>query len=224
MERKDDISWTTMISGYSQCGRLDKALRVFEMMTIKNSTAWNAVIAAHVQNNRFHDAFELFDRMMEENVEMDSFVAASMLAACTGLGTLERGEWIHERMETRGIRIDAKLAKTLMDMYCKCGRLDKAVEVFDGLRIKGISSWNCMIGGFAMHGRGRDAIGLLKRMEAVAGSCDVCECSCGLCALNINEARRGIYEMPMSPDIGVLGALLRACRIHRNLEMAEEVS
>lgn len=263
MERKDDVSWTTMISGYAQCGCLGDALRVFEMMAVKNSAAWNAVIAAHVQNNRFHDAFKLFDRMMEENVEMDGFVAASMLAACTGLGALERGEWIHERMERRGIRIDVKLATTLMDMYCKCGRLDKAVEVFDGLRVKGVSSWNCMIGGFAMHGRGRDAIRVLKRMEAEAGRPDhvtfvnvLAACAhSGMveegrryfsymteaygiaprmehygCLVDLlgragllDEARRVIDEMPMSPDVGVLGALLGACRIHGNLELAEEV-
>ncbi|KAL1569538.1 pentatricopeptide repeat-containing protein-like protein [Salvia divinorum] len=263
MERKDDVSWTTMISGYSQWGCLDEALHIFEMMDVKNSAAWNAVIAAHVQNNRFHDAFKLFGRMIEENMEMDSFVAASMLAACTGLGALERGKWIHKRMESRGIKIDTKLATTLMDMYCKCGRLDKAIEVFDGLCIKGVSSWNCMIGGFAMHGRGREAIELLKRMEAEARKPDhvtfvnvLAACAhSGMveegrhyfsymteaygiaprmehygCLVDLlgragllDRARRVIDEMPMNPDVGVLGALLGACRIHGNLEMAEEI-
>nr|AYM00692.1 pentatricopeptide repeat protein [Salvia miltiorrhiza] len=267
MDRKDDVSWTTMISGYSQWGRVDEAMRIFETMQVKNSAAWNAVIAAHVQNNRFHDAFRQFDRMTEENVEMDGFVAASMLAACTGLGALERGEWIHERMERTGIKIDTKLATTLMDMYCKCGRLDKAVEVFDGLRSKGVSSWNCMIGGFAMHGRGRDAIELLRKMEAEAGESGrrpdhvtfvnvLAACAhSGMveegrhyfsymtkaygitprmehygCLVDLlgragllDEARRVIDEMPMRADVGVLGALLGACRIHGNLEMAEEV-
>lgn len=169
MERKDDVSWTTMISGYSQWGRVDEALAVFELMPFKNAAAWNAVIAAHVQNNRFRDAFVLFDRMVGQNVEMDNFVAASMLAACTRLGALERGEWIHEQMKRKAIKLDSKLATTLMDMYCKCGRLDKAIEVFNELPNKGISSWNCMIGGFAMHGRGRDAIKLFKKMEMEAG-------------------------------------------------------
>lgn len=263
--RKDDVSWTTMISGYSQWGCVDEALRVFEAMPVKNSAAWNAVIAAHVQNNRFQEAFTLFGRMREENVEMDNFVAASMLAACTGLGALKQGEWIHDRIRSSAIKLDSKLATTLIDMYCKCGSLDKAVEMFEGLCSKGVSSWNCMIGGFAMHGRGREAIELLKKMEAAGGEAKpdhvtfvnvLAACAhSGLveegrryfsymtevygiaprmehygCLVDLlgragllDEARGVIEGMPMRADVGVLGALLGACRIHGNLEMAEEI-
>ncbi|KAL0346189.1 UNVERIFIED_CONTAM: Pentatricopeptide repeat-containing protein [Sesamum radiatum] len=166
LEKKDDVSWTTLISGYSRWGCVDEAFGVFESMPFKNSAAWNAVIAAHVQNNRFREAFNLFERMRKENVAMDNFVAASMLSACTGLGALEQGEWIYDYIRSSAIEVDPKLATTIMDMYCKCGRLDKAFEVFNGLPSKGVSSWNCMIGGFAMHGKGKAAIDLLKKMEA----------------------------------------------------------
>ncbi|KAL2228189.1 pentatricopeptide repeat-containing protein At5g66520 [Sesamum indicum] len=166
LDKKDDVSWTTLISGYSRWGCVDEAFVVFESLPIKNSAAWNAVIAAHVQNNRFREAFNLFERMRKENVAMDNFVAASMLSACTGLGALEQGEWIYDYIRSSAIEVDPKLATTILDMYCKCGCLDKAVEVFNGLSSKGVSSWNCMIGGFAMHGKGKAAIELLKKMEA----------------------------------------------------------
>lgn len=264
LEKKDDVSWTTMISGYSHWGCVDEALSVFELMPVKNSAAWNAVIAAHVQNNRFSDAFNLFDRMRKGNVAMDNFVAASMLAACTGLGALEQGEWIHEHIRSSEIEVDPKLATTIIDMYCKCGRLDKAFEVFDALSRKGVSSWNCMIGGFAMHGKGRSAIELLKKMgeEAMVRPDYVtfvnvlaaCAHS-GLveegknyfsymttvygidprmehygCLVDLlgragllDEAKKVINDMPMKADVGVLGALLGACRIHGNIDMAEEI-
>ncbi|KAG8367845.1 hypothetical protein BUALT_Bualt16G0115000 [Buddleja alternifolia] len=264
LDSKDDVSWTTLISGYSQCGRVDEAFSVFESMPVKNSTAWNAVIAAYVQNNRFHEAFTLFDRMREENVAMDNFVAASMLSACTGLGALEQGDWIYEYIKSRAIDIDPKLATTIIDMYCKCGRLDKAFEVFKGLSRKGISSWNCMIGGFAMHGKGKDAIELLKKMEVesrvgpdyvtfvnVLSACahsglveegryyfrymsEVYGIAPGMehygCLVDLlgragllEEAKKVINDMPMRADVGVLGALLGACRIHGNIDVAEEI-
>ncbi|KAL8480539.1 hypothetical protein ACS0TY_027179 [Phlomoides rotata] len=255
LEKKDDVSWTTMISGYSHWGCVDEALGVFELMPVKNSAAWNAVIAAHVQNNRFHDAFDLFDRMRKGNVAMDNFVAASMLAACTGLGALEQGEWIHEYIRSSAIEVDPKLATTIIDMYCKCGRLDKAFEVFERLSRKGVSSWNCMIGGFAMHGKGKAAIELLKKMEeeamvkpdyvtfvnvlaACAHSGLVEEGIYGIdpsmehygCLVDLlgragllDEAKEVINDMPMKADVGVLGALLGACRIHGNVDMAEGI-
>lgn len=39
----------------------------------------------------------------------------------------------------------------------------------------------------------------------------------------LDEAKRLIDEMPMSPDAGVLGALLGACKIHGDIELGEEI-
>ncbi|XP_051152998.1 pentatricopeptide repeat-containing protein At5g66520-like [Andrographis paniculata] len=263
LEKKDDVSWTTLISGYSSQGFVGEALGIFESLPVKNSAAWNAVIAAFVQNNRFHEAISLFNRMRNENVSIDKFVAASMLSACTGLGALKQGEWIHDYINSSGIEVDAKLATTIIDMYCKCGCVDKALELFNGLSCKGISSWNCMIGGLAMHGKGKAAIDLFKKMEAATARPDyitfvnvltACAHS-GLveegryyfsymteaygivpgiehygCFVDLLgragllvEARKVIDDMPVRADAGVLGALLGACRIHGNIDMAEEI-
>ncbi|KAK4487573.1 hypothetical protein RD792_005779 [Penstemon davidsonii] len=264
LDRKDDVSWTTLISGYSKWGCVYEALAAFESMPYKNPAAWNSVIAAHVQNDRFYESFDLFDRMRREDVAMDNFVAASMLSACTRLGALGRGDWIFEYIRSRAIEIDPKLATTIIDMYCKCGCLEKAFEVFNGLPNKGISSWNCMIGGLAMHGQGKAAIELLKKMEDesvmapdyvtfvnVLSSCahsglveegryyfvymtETYGIAPGMehygCLVDLlgragllEEAKNVIDNMPMSADVGVLGALLGACRIHGNVEMGEEI-
>ena len=37
--------------------------------------------------------------------------------------------------------------------------------MFEALPAKGLTSWNCMIGGLAVHGRGEDAVDLFGRME-----------------------------------------------------------
>ncbi|CAA0829848.1 Pentatricopeptide repeat-containing protein [Striga hermonthica] len=264
LEAKDDVSWTTLMSGFSRVGLVDRVLDLFESKPVKNGPTWNAVIAAHVQNDRFREAFALFDRMREENVEMDKFVAASMLSACTGLGALKRAELIYEQIKRRGVHIGHKLATTIIDTYCKCGRIEKAFEIFHELPSKGISSWNCMIGGFAMHGRGKDAVELFKKMESekrvkpdnvtfvnLLGAC----AHSGLveegkyyftymtkthgilpgmehygCLVDLlgragllEESKRVIDGMPMQADAGVLGALLGACKIHGNINLAEEI-
>lgn len=222
------------------------------------------MISCFVKNNRFRQAFELFRRMREEGVEMDRFVAATMLSACTGLGALEQGKWIHGYVEKAGIVLDSKLGATIVDMYCKCGCLDEAFRVFCGLKVKGLSSWNCMIRGFAMHGKGKDAISLFSLMEeeamvvpdgitfvnvltacahsglveqgryyfrymvdvrGVEPAMEHYGCMVDLLARagRLEEAKKVVEEMPMSPDASVLGALLGACRIHGNFELGEEV-
>ncbi|KAI3804481.1 hypothetical protein L1987_26055 [Smallanthus sonchifolius] len=166
MPQQNDVSWTTLISGYSQSGYIEDARKLFDLMPEKNPASWNAMIAAYVQSNCFHEAFLLFDQMQRSNrFKLDKFIAASMLSACTGLGALKQGEWIHDNIKKTGIEVDPKLAATIIDMYCKCGSVEKAFETFNELPSKGISSWNCMIGGFAMHGKGEEADELFKRME-----------------------------------------------------------
>ncbi|KAK4266011.1 hypothetical protein QN277_026989 [Acacia crassicarpa] len=165
MPVRDVVTWTTLITGYSQCGFIDDAFDVFELMPEKNCVSWNAMIASCVQSNRFQEAFALFNKMEEEKVELNKFVAASILTACTGLGVLKQGKWIHKHIEKSGIELDTKLATTIIDMYCKCGCLEMAFEVFSKLPEKGVSSWNCMIGGLAIHGKGEDAIKLFREME-----------------------------------------------------------
>lgn len=261
MYEKDDVSWTTLISGFAQLGYLAEAFRVFDSIAEKSSVCWNAMISAYVHNNQFHQAFALFERMMSEDVVIDNFIAASMLSACTRLGALKQGEWIVEQVKKSRIDLDSKLATTIIDMYSKCGCLDKALQFFKGLPRKGISSWNCMIGGLAMHGKGEAAIELLKEMESKKVAPDyitfvnllsACAHS-GLieegkyyfhymkeaygiepgmehygCLVDLlgragllEEARKIIKEMPMSADVGVLGALFGACRIHKNIELGE---
>ncbi|EPS69231.1 hypothetical protein M569_05535 [Genlisea aurea] len=261
---KDDVTWTTLITGLARSGRLDEAVSLFESIPEKSSASWNAVIAACVQNNRFNEAFSLFSRMKKEKIFMDKFVAASMLSACTALGALEQGEQIHGLIKSSGIEMNPKLSTTIMDMYCKCGRLDKALEVFNEMATRTVSSWNCMIGGFAMHGKGNEAIDLLKRMESdselkpdyvtfvnVLAACAhsglveegehyfscmrrVYGIEPGMehygCLVDLlgragflEKAKQVIAEMPYKPDAGVLCALLGACRIHGNFEIAEEI-
>ncbi|KAE8698306.1 beta-1,3-galactosyltransferase 7-like [Hibiscus syriacus] len=261
--KREVVSWTTLISGYAQLGLVDAAVEIFELMPERNSVSWNAMIAAYVQSNRFHEAFGLFNRMRAEKVVLDKYLAASMLSACTGLGALEQGEWIHEYIQNKEIELDSKLATTIFDMHCKCRCLEKDYETFKGLTCKGISSWNCMIGGFAMHGKGEAAIAIFKEMEKEGvGSDDITfvnilgACShSGLieeghyyfrymtevhgieprmehygCMVDLlgragllAEAKTLIDQMPMSPDVGVLGALFGACRIHGNIELGEEI-
>ncbi|XP_043690567.1 pentatricopeptide repeat-containing protein At5g66520-like [Telopea speciosissima] len=263
MPQRDIVSWTTLISGFSQMGFVDDAYKIFEQMPEKHSVSWNAMISAYVQSNRFNEAFALFERMQADKVGLDKFVAASMLSACTGFGALEQGEWIHQYIKSHGIELDPKLATAVIDMYCKCGCLEKAFEVFNGFSNKSISSWNCMIGGLAMHGQGNAAIKLFKEMERKSIAPDnitfvniLSACAhAGLveegrhyfhymtkvyglepkmehfgCIVDLlgragllQEARKLIDEMPISPDAGVLGALLGACKIHGEIDLGEEI-
>ncbi|KAK8965494.1 putative pentatricopeptide repeat-containing protein [Platanthera guangdongensis] len=160
----DVLSWTTMLGDLCHFGLVDEARNLFDIMPERKSVSWNAMISGYVKNESFAEAFELFPQMLNNGIWPDKFAAATMLGACTGLMALSQGEWIHAQIKKSEIDLDLKLVSTIIDMYCKCGRLEKAYEVFNGLPTKWLSSWNCMIGGLAIHGHGEAAIKLFKEM------------------------------------------------------------
>jgi pentatricopeptide repeat protein len=72
---------------------------------------------------------------------------------------------IHGKIIRSGFHSDAFLESTLIDMYAKCGSIDKARELFDKIHQQDIVSWTAMIAGYAMHGCSREALKLFQQMR-----------------------------------------------------------
>jgi pentatricopeptide repeat protein len=58
------------------------------------------------------------------------------------------------------------LSTALLDLYAKCGKLDKAQEVFEALLVQDVVAWNALIAGYAQHGLGYEAIKCFEQMRA----------------------------------------------------------
>ncbi|CAL4968877.1 unnamed protein product [Urochloa decumbens] len=163
----DAVSWNTMVSGYGKSGDLEAAREVFARMPERSLVSWSAMIDAFVRAEQFGEALRVFDRMAEEGFRPDAIVLVSVLKACAHLGAVERGRWVHKYLEAQGFGRrtgNFMLETALVDMYCKCGCMEEAWRVFDGVRSHDVVLWNAMIGGLAMNGHGKRAIELFRRM------------------------------------------------------------
>lgn len=52
----------------------------------------------------------------------------------------------------------------LIDMYAKCGSVDESERVFKLMRVKNVFTWNALISGYSMNGKGRAAMGVFTKM------------------------------------------------------------
>lgn len=263
MPEKDVVSWTTMLDGYAQSGNYDEAHRIFEAMPCQEIAAWNALISSYEQNGKPKEALATFHKLqINKSAKPDEVTLVSTLSACAQLGAIDLGGWIHVYIKKQEIKVNCHLTTSLIDMYAKCGDLEKALEVFDSVERKDVFVWSAMIAGLAMHGRGRAAIDLFSKMleakvkpNAVTFTNILCACShTGLvdegrnlfhqmepiygvvrgvkhyaCMVDIlgrsghlEEAMAFIEKMPMAPSTSVWGALLASCRLHGNVELAEQ--
>ena len=68
------------------------------------------------------------------------------------MGSLKLGMQFHEEILRYGFQSYVSIANALMDMYEKCGCIEKAQDVFSQMHQRDVVSWNMMIVGLAYHG------------------------------------------------------------------------
>ncbi|XP_008789962.3 pentatricopeptide repeat-containing protein At3g62890 [Phoenix dactylifera] len=165
-------SWNSIISAYLRAGLLISALQIFVKMPERNVVAWSCMIDGFVKCGDHRGALQLFrDMQREAYVKPNEFTMSSVLAACAKLGALEHGKWAHAYIDRSGMKVNMVLGTSLIDMYAKCGSIDRARLVFDSLgpdKDKDIKAWSAMISGLAIHGLAMECLDLFLSMRGLA--------------------------------------------------------
>ncbi|KAG7637055.1 Pentatricopeptide repeat-containing protein mitochondrial [Arabidopsis thaliana] len=164
LEKRTIVSWTTMISGYARCGLLDVSRKLFDDMEEKDVVLWNAMIGGSVQAKRGQDALALFQEMQTSNTKPDEITMIHCLSACSQLGALDVGIWIHRYIEKYSLSLNVALGTSLVDMYAKCGNISEALSVFHGIQTRNSLTYTAIIGGLALHGDASTAISYFNEM------------------------------------------------------------
>lgn len=162
----DVVAWNSMILGLSKCGEVVESRRLFDKIPIRNSVSWNTMISGYVRNGELVEALKLFGKMQEEKIKPSEFTMVSLLNASGRLGALRQGEWIHNYIRKNEIELNAIVTTAIIDMYCKCGSVSKALHAFEIASKLSLSCWNSMVMGLAMNGYEVEAIELFSKLES----------------------------------------------------------
>lgn len=154
-----------LVHFYGACGQAECSLQVFEKMSEKDLVAWNSVINCYALNNMPNETLTLYRKMGLENVKPDGFTLVSLFTACAELGALALGRRVHVYMTKVGLDKNLHAANALMVLYAKCGNINEAKKVFDGLDERSVVSWTSLIVGLAVNGFGEEALQLFREME-----------------------------------------------------------
>ncbi|KAK7260880.1 hypothetical protein RIF29_27179 [Crotalaria pallida] len=155
----------TMVHMYCYCeGGDGYARKVFDESPKSDSVTWSAMIGGYARLGRSAEAVGLFREMQVAGVRPDEITMVSVLSACTDLGALELGKWLESYVERKEITKSLELCNALIDMFAKCGDVDKAMKLFRRMSTRTIVSWTSVIDGLAMHGRGLEAVSLFDEM------------------------------------------------------------
>uniref|UniRef100_A0A9I9D2K4 DYW domain-containing protein n=1 Tax=Cucumis melo TaxID=3656 RepID=A0A9I9D2K4_CUCME len=159
------VCQTTMVSACAKCGDIGFARNLFDSMPQRDYVSWNAMIAGYAQRGQSREALNLFKLMQVDGVKVNEVSMVSVVTACTHLGALDQGKWAHAYIEKNKIQMTVNLGTALVDMYFKCGNVDKALTVFWEMNEKNVYTWSTAIGGLAMNGYGQKCLELFSLMK-----------------------------------------------------------
>ncbi|CAL4915011.1 unnamed protein product [Urochloa decumbens] len=126
---KDVVSYTSMITGYSE--NMD-------------STSWKA--------------FEIVSDMLRSNLEVNRVTLVGLLQVAGNLGATREGKSVHCYSVRRGIGVsDEVLETSLVHMYTRCGAYQLASAVLKN-SMQSVASWNAILAGLAQTGQSGNAI------------------------------------------------------------------
>ncbi|KAF2311620.1 hypothetical protein GH714_025297 [Hevea brasiliensis] len=162
---------SSLIDMYAKCGKMEDARKVFDKIPDRNLVCWTSMIVGCARLDMFKEGIELFREMQLAEVVADAALVASVISACGHLGALDQGRWVHAYCERNGIDMNLSVRNALIDMYSKCGEVEKARQIFnemvkrDVLVKRDVFSWTSMISGLAMNGNSDEALDLFAQME-----------------------------------------------------------
>ncbi|KAL7245506.1 hypothetical protein ACSBR2_000775 [Camellia fascicularis] len=163
---------------YLKCGHVREAKKLFDGMEEVSLVTWNAMIAGHAQmmdlaedgisaHQSGVEALNIFLRLHRSGLKPDLFTFSSILTVCSSLVALQQGEQVHSQTIKTGFLSDVVVGTTLVNMYNKCGSIERASKAFVEMSTRTLISWTSMITGFAQHGCSQQALQLFEDMRLV---------------------------------------------------------
>ncbi|KAL9249190.1 Pentatricopeptide repeat-containing protein, partial [Drosera capensis] len=164
MEERSVVTWTIMLDCVVRYEGFRSGRGWFDVMPVRNVVGWGIMIKAYVMNGFTREALALISEVvLGSSWGLNFATLCSILSACAQSGDLMVGLWVHGyvlRMVDRNVMVDT----ALVDMYAKCGRLNKALGTFRSMPFRNVVTWNAMLSGLAMHGQGGRTLELFSDM------------------------------------------------------------
>ncbi|KAL9155256.1 hypothetical protein ABFS82_10G170200 [Erythranthe guttata] len=156
----------TLLTMYANCSGYIDAYKMFdEIQSNADLVSWNAIITTCMHQNLVTEVFSLFKMMLLLHGRPDYITLSNILGACGKVSSLGMGDQVYCCAMKKGLDNDIMVTNGLIDMYVKCGSIERARKLFDCTRNTDVISWSSLIMGYAQFGYGEEALSLFKRMK-----------------------------------------------------------
>ncbi|KAF5461217.1 hypothetical protein F2P56_021034 [Juglans regia] len=224
-------SWTSMIAGYVHCGKPKEAIHLFMKMEEEglkpNEVTVVAILAACADLGALDLGRRVHDYSNRSGFGKNIHISNTLIDMYVKCGCLEDARKLFDEMEERTIvSWSAMIAGLAMH-----GQAGEALRLFCKMIQIGMKPNDVTFIGLlhacshmGMIDKGREFFASMTRDYGIIPSIEHYGCMVDLFSRAglLQEAYEFIMKMPIKSNGVVWGALLGGCRVHKNIEMAEE--
>ncbi|XVF03610.1 hypothetical protein REPUB_Repub05bG0008000 [Reevesia pubescens] len=233
MPERNVRSWTMMISGCVRCGKPKEGVELFMEMEKIGVQANEVTVVAVLAACADLGALEL-GRRVHEFLKRSGFgrnvqVLNTLIDMYVKCGCLEEARRVFNETEERTVVSWSAMIQGLA-MH---GQAQEALRVFSmmiemGMEPNGVTFIGLLhaCSHMGLVDEGRRFFSGMTRDYGIIPEIEHYGCMVDLFsrAGNLQEAHEFIMNMPIKPNGVVWGALLGGCKVHKNIELAEEVT
>ncbi|XP_065867101.1 pentatricopeptide repeat-containing protein At3g26782, mitochondrial-like [Euphorbia lathyris] len=152
----------SLITMYAKCQTYEISRLVFDTMPHRNVVSWNAIIGSCSLNARYEEGLSLFWRMLREGFRPNRVAILNVMTCIQGE---KQAHDIYRLAVANGLDVDQFVLSAAIGMYARCGRLDLARNIFDGIFNKDLVTWSSLIEAYAQtDNMSLEALSLFKVM------------------------------------------------------------
>ncbi|XP_062221868.1 pentatricopeptide repeat-containing protein At1g05750, chloroplastic [Phragmites australis] len=232
MPGPDKVSWTALIDGCVKNGRHDEAIDCFHAMLLDgvepDYVTLIAVVSACAEVGALGLGMWVHRFAVRQGLERNVRVDNSMIDMYARCGQVELARQVFDSMRKRTV----VSWNSMIVGFAANGRCTEAIEHFEVMRREGFKPDAVTLTGVltacshaGLTEQGLRYYGLMTTEYGVAARMEHYGCVVDLLgrAGRLDEAMRVVKAMPMRPNEVVLGALLAGCRMHGDVDMAEQL-
>ncbi|XP_043714385.1 pentatricopeptide repeat-containing protein At5g57250, mitochondrial [Telopea speciosissima] len=148
------VTYNTVINGLSKVGRTCEADEISKCISGDNFT-YSTLLHGYIEEKNVEGVLKTKMRLEEAGVKMDGVMCNVLIKALFMTGLVEDAYMIFKEMLEMGWHADSVTYYTMIDGYCKVGRINEALEIFDAYRTSlfpDVVCYNCIIRGLCENG------------------------------------------------------------------------
>ncbi|XP_055814388.1 pentatricopeptide repeat-containing protein At2g33680-like [Solanum dulcamara] len=149
---------TALLHMYGGFGDIESAGSLFDPLKSKDLIAWSTMIAEYSQSECPSNALDIYQQMQSANEKPNEIIYVSLIQACSSMAAEVIGEGIHAQVIKSGNSSNAFLITSLIDMYCRFGRISQGEAIFSECPNEDLICWSSMINGYGINGHGNEAL------------------------------------------------------------------